>query len=191
MVRLTYDQILCRVIAFALPLRVRSWGRWQIESRLLQLDVAFIKGRVAASRVRIKLGAKEAKICLLNQWSYLPKIANHRCVSQIRHQILKTLCIVNHMEDGDLLSHCSRTKRLSFFNKTLRKVYVVIFVVDFTTSPNHHIYLWWFSPQVQITTNTCGENHCKSKSPQILSPQVFVGMIFFRLRIRIIDCICN
>jgi len=25
------------------------------------------------------------------------------------------------------------------------------------TSPNHYKYMWWFLPQVQITTNTCGD----------------------------------
>ena len=44
---------------------------------------------------------------------------------------------------------------------TLRNAYVVIFVVGLTTSLNHHIYLWRFSSQVQITTNTCGGNRCK------------------------------
>ena len=55
----------------------------------------------------------------------------------------------------------------------LREVHVVIFVADFTTSANHHMYLWWFPPQVQITTNTCGSFHHKCKSPQ-----VFIVILF-------------
>jgi len=29
-------------------------------------------------------------------------------------------------------------------------------------------FLWWFSPQIQITTYSCGTFHHKSKSPQIV-----------------------
>ena len=99
--------------------------------------------------------------------------------AHLQHRVILVSCLLLHLcfTCWDLYKSPPWRTRQTQFATTLRKVHVVIFtpcgdfcggfhhkcksphvlVVVFATRANHHMYLWWFSPQVQITTSTCGD----------------------------------